>query len=251
MARRVGDLRAALDVLAGTDPRDPWSVEVPVAGPPIRRPIRVAVVADPGGGGVARQVRAGVVRAAEALADSGYVCEDVEPLGIEDAARALLDMLTTPEIRAAWAPLAAIVPPDTQRFMEAFFAVAGDADPIRPMRGFVTRLSLGRSWSAFQETWPLILAPIGTEPPFEAWADLGDGRVAETIHDMRMAMAVNALGLPAVAVPVGIGAGLPQVVQVIGPRHREDLCLDAGEAIEARLGVVTPIDPLPRGVRES
>jgi hypothetical protein len=31
---------------------------------------------------------------------------------------------------------------------------------------------------------------------------LGNGRVAETIRGMRMAMAVNALGLPAVALPV-------------------------------------------------
>jgi Asp-tRNA(Asn)/Glu-tRNA(Gln) amidotransferase A subunit family amidase len=36
-----------------------------------------------------------------------------------------------------------------------------------------------------------------------------------------MAMAVNALGLPAVALPVGIEDGLPQAVQVIGPRYRE------------------------------
>jgi amidase len=58
-----------------------------------------------------------------------------------------------------------------------------------------------------------------------------------------MALAVNALGLPAVALPVGIAEGLPQAVQVIGPRYREDLCLDAAEAIEDRLGIITPIDP--------
>ena len=58
-----------------------------------------------------------------------------------------------------------------------------------------------------------------------------------------MATAVNALGLPAVAVPVGIGDGLPQAVQVIGQRYREDLCLEAAEAIEERLGILTPIDP--------
>jgi amidase len=60
---------------------------------------------------------------------------------------------------------------------------------------------------------------------------------------MRMAIAVNALGLPAVAVPVGLGGGLPQAVQVIGPRYREDLCLDAAAALEDRVGIITPIDP--------
>ena len=56
-----------------------------------------------------------------------------------------------------------------------------------------------------------------------------------------MTMAANARGLPAVAVPVGVRDGLPQVVQVIGPRYREDLCLDAA-VLEDRLGILTPID---------
>jgi amidase len=89
----------------------------------------------------------------------------------------------------------------------------------------------------------LIVAPIYTDVPFEAGTDLDEGRVAETIRGMRMTIATSALGLPAVALPVGIGDGLPQAVQVIGPRYREDLCLDAAEAIEDRLGIITPIDP--------
>jgi len=40
-----------------------------------------------------------------------------------------------------------------------------------------------------------------------------------------------------------LGDGLPQAVQIIGGRYREDLCLDAAEAIEERLGVITPIEP--------
>jgi amidase len=46
-----------------------------------------------------------------------------------------------------------------------------------------------------------------------------------------------------VALPVGVGDGLPQAVQVIGPRYRENLCLDAAAAIEERAGIITPIDP--------
>ena len=57
---------------------------------------------------------------------------------------------------------------------------------------------------------------------------------------MRMAMAVNTLGLPAVALPVGIRDGLPQAVQVIGPRYREDLILEAAAAIEDRVGIIYP-----------
>ena len=50
------------------------------------------------------------------------------------------------------------------------------------------------------------------------------------------------LGLPAVALPVGVADGLPQSVQLIGPRYREDLCLDAATALEDTLGTITPVD---------
>ena len=56
-------------------------------------------------------------------------------------------------------------------------------------------------------------------------------------------MTVNLLGLPALAVPTGVANGLPQGVQVIGDRYREDLCLRAGRVIEAACPVNTPIDP--------
>ena len=52
------------------------------------------------------------------------------------------------------------------------------------------------------------------------------------------------LGIPALAVPVAAGARLCAGVQILAPRFREDLCLDAGEMIEAAEGVVTPIDPV-------
>ena len=58
-------------------------------------------------------------------------------------------------------------------------------------------------------------------------------------------MAVPVLGLPAMAVATGVADGLPVGVQIVGPRFREDACLAAAEAIEARAGVVgrLPVDP--------
>ncbi len=53
-------------------------------------------------------------------------------------------------------------------------------------------------------------------------------------------MAANVLGLPAVALPVGIANDLPQGVQLLGPRYHERLCLDAAQAIEDALGTISP-----------
>jgi amidase len=135
-----------------------------------------------------------------------------------------------------------LTPDDTRRFLTGFYEVAA-LDPVLTMQSFVTRHSLLRAWSEFLEKYPIIVAPVCTEIPFKAGSDISEGRVAEEIQSMRMTIAVNALGLPAVAVPVGIDDGLPQGVQLIGARYREDLCLDAAQAMEDRLGIITPIDP--------
>lgn len=243
MARRVSDLRTAFEALAGPTWRDPWTVPAPLRGPHPERPIRVALVVDPEGLGTADQVQEGVRKAADVLTDAGYAVEQVEPPSISTAAKTLLEMLNTPDIRALWERTSSLLPTDTQRFLSSFYEVAGDPDPVATLQSFTTRQSLLRAWGEFQEGHPLVVAPIYTDIPFEAGTDLEDGRVAETIHGMRMAVAVNALGLPAVALPVGIGEGLPQAVQIIGPRFREDLCLDAAQAIEDRVGIFTPIDP--------
>ena len=243
MARRVADLRAAFEVMTGPTWRDPWTVPAPLRGPELPKPVRVAMVLDPAGQGTAHQVQDGVRTAAGALADAGYAVDEVEPPSIGRAADILLDMLNTPDIRAGWPTLSPMLPADTRQFLAEFYAVAGDPDPVRTVSSFAVRYALLQEWGEFQQKYPLIVAPVYTDIPFIVGTDLGDGRVAETIRGMRMAMAVNALGLPAVALPVGTGDGLPRAAQVIGPRYREDLCLDAAAAIEDRLGIITPIDP--------
>jgi amidase len=93
MARRVADLEAALEVLAGPTWRDPWTVPAPLRGPQPSKPIRVALVLDPAGIRTASQVREGLRKAATALEDAGYVIEEIAPPAIDLAAKTLLDTL--------------------------------------------------------------------------------------------------------------------------------------------------------------
>jgi amidase len=244
LARRVADLRAALAVLAGPTWRDPWTVPAPLRGPELDASRRVALVVDPGGLGTAWHVQDGLRKAGEALTDAGYAVDEVEPPDIVAAANALLIMLSTPALRGYFGRvMQPLMPEPTRRFMAAFFDAAGYPDELAAEQAFITRHRLLRSWGEFQEEHPLIVAPIAADIPARAGTDLDDGQVAETIRTMRMATAVNALGLPAVAVPVGVVDRQPQVVQIIGPRFREDLCLDAASALEERVGIGTPIDP--------
>jgi amidase len=137
-------------------------------------------------------VQEGARKAARALEDAGFAVEEVEPPSIDTAARMWLDILT-PDWRAL---LQVMSPPwgaDTNRFISALLAVAPEPDPLTTSQSFMIRQSLLRAWGEFQETHPLIVAPVFTDVPFEVGKDLTTAGVAEILRGMRMAVAVNAL----------------------------------------------------------
>src|SRR2546423_14520181 len=74
-----------------------------------------------------------------------------------------------------------------------------------------------------------------TQLPFEHGFDVATPEgTAATMELMRPVAPANLLGLPSACVPAGLDAetGLPVGVLLTGARLREDLCLDAAEAIE-------------------
>ena len=103
---------------------------------------------DPTGQGTATQVQDGVRKAATALEDAGYAVQEVQPPSIDTAAKILLDMLNTPDIRAMWQLGSPMMPADTRRFLSAFYRVAGDPDPVMTVQSFVTRQSLLQAWAS-------------------------------------------------------------------------------------------------------
>jgi amidase len=146
LARRVADLRAAYQVLAGPTWRDPWTVPAPLRGAEPPKPVRVAVVADPAGRGTAKQVRDGVWKAAAALSNAGYAIDELEPPSIEEAAQAALVMLTA-DLRAGWELMSAY-PPQIKGVLPAMIEVAGYPDQMRAVLAYMTRQSVLRAWGS-------------------------------------------------------------------------------------------------------
>jgi amidase len=246
MARRVEDVRLALEAMSGPDPRDPSWAPAPLEGPAPARPVRVAFTADPGGTGVHPDVADGVRKAARALEQAGYAVEEVEPPAVEEAA-SLWNLLVTAELRMmVWPSIRDMVSAGAASFMEPFLADAPECTFEQYMSGFAERNRIAREWSLFFERYPLVLGPVSTDPPFLVGLDLEGAEASSRIfRSMRLVVLVNLLGLPAAAVPVGVANGLPLGVQIAGSMYREDLCLDAANAIEEQLGTFTPIEPFP------
>jgi len=246
MARRVADVRLGLKIIMGAHPRDPWAIDAPLEGRPIEGTIRVAVAAVPPGCAVEPAVADGVRRAADALAGAGYEIVEACPPRYEEAVEVWARFLMG-DMAAAFAQMGPIMGEDGRGFLEAFNrTVAPLANTTEMSQLFVQRYGIARDWSVFMADYPLLLTPTWTMLPFESGFDIdGPGAAAATKALMAPVCPANLLGLPSACVPAGLdaGSGLPVGVLLTGQRFREDLCLDAAEAVEARLGLDTPIDP--------
>lgn len=119
--------------------------------------------------------------------------------------------------------------------------------PARDTRHVAQRDRLLRLWELFLEERPIVVTPVSNERAFPLDLDLVDVETTRRIMGAQiMQLAVPVLGLPAVSVPTGAVDGVPMGVQITAGRYREDLCLDAAAAIEARAPMATPIDPVSR-----
>ncbi|HSL56850.1 MAG TPA: amidase [Acidimicrobiales bacterium] len=244
MARHVADVRPAFSLLAGRDPRAPLSVPAPLDGPPVPSPIRVAVCTDPAGGGVHPSVAEGVRRAADVLTDAGYDVVEAEPPSIAEAVEVWQRILASDldHLRPlVWDLMSA----DSRRFLE----LNEERTPVptgeQVFFDHYARVRIAQEWQRFSLEHPVTVGPVWSTPPFEVGYDIaGADEAADVIQRLRLVVAINLVGVPAAVVPVGVADGLPQGVQIVADRFREDLCLDVAATLEDALGVITPVDPV-------
>ncbi len=245
LTRSVRDARMALAVMAKGDPIDTRWADVPLDGPPVPRPIGVALLPqNPGGFTHPAQAEA-VRQAGRHLAAAGYAVDEVTPPDLDE----IIDTwhrIGSTDVLALLAPLMEEHgDADAQTSMRLW----GELAPPTDLRGVLGALAqrdlfLWR-WLDFMQRYPLVVMPtMGDLAPPHNLDTTREGAM-RVLDSLRVSLISPVLGIPAFAVPVGHHNRLRPGVQILAPRFREDLCLDAGEVIEAAEGVVVPIDPAP------
>ena len=245
LARRVRDLRLALAAMSAPDPRDPWHMPVPLAGPPLPRPLRVAFCVDPvGAGGVHPEVQAAVLQAARWLEEAGYAVEEATPPGFAAAAQDW-DAFAHGEALLFMGEAFDRLADEGAQATFGYMVKHTHPPELKEMLGLAARRTgHQRAWALWQQQYPLLLCPVSNEPPFHQGLDVAGQQGFDRVYAAQQPLlAAPLLGVPAASVPTGLTAeGLPMGVQLTGPRWREDLVLDAAEVIEARAALATPID---------
>lgn len=240
LARTIADLRIALAAMSVADARDPWWVPAPLQGPPM--PKRVAMCLNPDGLDPVPEVKAAVADAGKRLERAGWTVEEISD---------------TPPLREAAELNTKLWLGDGYEAQLAAAEREGDPGALACLRGnrskvfsfdlsktLTRRLTLTRQWLAFLEKYPVLLMPVSGELPFPDHLDRKDeASFARVWHAQTPQIGIPLMGLPGLTVSTGLVGRIPVGVQIVSGRFREDLCLAAGEAIEAGGTPSAAIDP--------
>jgi amidase len=244
LTRSVRDARLALAAMAQRDPVDTRWADVPLDGPPMPRPIGVALVPqNPGGFTHPAQVDA-VRQAGRHLAAAGYAVDEVTPPDLDEVIETWHRIGSADVLRVLAPLIEELGDADARTSMRLWLELAPPTDMTGVLAALARRDLLLWRWLAFMQRYPLVVMPtMGDLAPPHNLDTTRDGK-AHLLNSARVGLISPVLGIPALAVPVGHHGGLRPGVQILASRFREDLCLDAGEVIEAVEGVVAPIEPL-------
>jgi amidase len=243
MARTVRDLKLLFEVMAGYDKGDPSSA--PVALRKLRaaeaRRIRVGWFEDDGCAPPTRETRTTVRRAAESLAQGGFVVEPFRAKGLGRARQLWWNIFG----RAGGWILNPIVEGHEEQLSPLFKEFRGFVAAEPPltlsdlMQTWMERDELRIQFLRQMEKYPVILSPVCAVPAFRhgerVW--VVDGQKVKYLEAMGYTQVFNILGNPAAVVPVGRSPeGMPIGVQVIGRPYEEETVLAIAAEVEKRCG---------------
>jgi amidase len=244
LGRTIGDLRIALAAMSGKDARDPWWVPAPLEGPPM--PKRAALCLNPDGLDPVPEVRAAVADAGKRLARAGWTVEEISDTPpLREAADWNTKLWLGEGYEAQLAAAEKEGDPGALACLRGNRAKVFPFDQAAYAKALTRRATLTREWLQFLENYAVLLIPVSAELPFPDQLDRkDDASFARVWRAQLTQIAIPFMGLPGLTVATGLVGRIPVGVQVVSSRYREDLCLSAGEAIEAGGVPASPVDPV-------
>ena len=249
LARSMRDLRLGTAAMMQRDPRDPWWVPVPLRDE-TPRPGRVALCAGVPGAEVDPGVVAAVRQAGLWLQDAGYEVEEAAPPNLLEAGSLFFTLVvsenavSSDDRAGTTKAIEALADEPAKRARRSTVASVQALDYAGYVMALARRAALLRQWMRFFERYQLVVLPVSWQRPFAVDEDQkGDAAMARLLEAQAPILAASALGLPGLAVPATLADGVPVGVQLVSARFGEEALFAAGEAIEARSAVKTPIDP--------
>ena len=236
LARRVEDLSSIFPIIAGSDWRDPYLVDMPLKDPKDITPtgMRIAVYDDNGVRSPTPEISAAVRTASEALSDAGATITDRRPPVLKRATelldagrgadggartRILLDRYGTND-----SPL---IKPKSEDSPASL-----DVDGLTRLQDEMDSLRI--EMLSFIQDFDAILCPVGAQSaPLHAEAQSNTTGGYTHIYNMT--------GWPVAVVRAGTsGEGLPIGVQIVARPWREDVALALAAIIEEATGGWVP-----------
>ncbi|WP_435272371.1 amidase [Streptomyces parvulus] len=248
MARTVRDTALHLDVAAGYDARDPYSLPAPsgsyVAALDTPLPaLRVGVLTTLGVASPRAEMLAAVERVAALLRGEGHdVREDDAPLPGADSYPHPFQLRQKLLAYHRYLGLADELASRRGDFEPWFARLLDDGGGLTPEEAAAHWSHRSRldQWTAdLFDHYDLLLLPT---VPTTAWPAEGPDTltaVREGTLPIAFTSVFNDTGHPAISVPAGLAPdGLPCSVQLAAPHHREDLLLAAARLVEESEGVL-------------
>jgi Asp-tRNA(Asn)/Glu-tRNA(Gln) amidotransferase A subunit family amidase len=243
MARTIGDLEILFEVMAGPDSGDPMSSPVPIRHPGEAevRNLRIGYFEDDGRVPVTPETRAAIRKAAKALEQDGFAVERLLPEELE-AIRKIWWNLFGRAGQFVMGPLYAGREAELSPILAGFIRMVRKEPPLTLAEFMDTLLERDAIRSRFlrqMENYPVLICPACAVPAFrhgERQWKIGDA-IVKYLDAMSYSQWFNALGNPAVVVPVGRSPeGMPIGVQIVGRPYEEENILAIAQKIEKASG---------------
>lgn len=239
MGRTVHDVAALLGVLAAPDRRDTTALPPLRTGSldTLRSPVKGLRVAYCDGWSVrpGPEIAAAVQRFVTRLSEMGAHVEAVDPPFEDplDAFRTLWDAGAAAALEHLGAEARSGMDPGLQRAA----ARGAELSALDYLRALAVRTDVAERCESLLDSSALLVTPALPIPPFPVGRDVPEGWPSDEWATWTpYTYPFNLSQEPALVMPCGLtDAGLPVGVQLVGPRHADQLVLSAAAAMEEAL----------------